>query len=164
MASPETYNRVSKIENTTAHNTLKALKALLLVIVVASAAAIYTGQLSQFIGLTVSIGSLIAAVIIGRIIISRSRRCLFCNWELHHINRDMILSPKYLAMQGIKHADYYFADNAWGKQHSDTGWAKISHRAKACHHCSVSQEGYIPHSQAAIAEELEAIKSLNIAH
>ena len=158
MESPETYNRVSQIESTFTHNSLKWLKTLSLLSLVVVAGLTYTQQLDLSLGLLLGTGALLIALLLWRIIISRSRRCRFCGGELHYINREMILNSHYLAMQGVKQGDYYYARSDWAKKHSPTGWAKISHRAQACHYCRISKEGYSVCQQAASEQELQALK------
>lgn len=157
MESPETYNRVSKIESSTLSNTLSIATFSAIFIAIILAVLTYTGSFSLWIGGSVCLTLLILAQILLRLNSSRSRYCRFCGGPLQHINREMILSSEYLAMQGVKKGNIYYAPNRWAKKHSATGWAKISHRAKACHHCRISQEGYQAHYQAAPADELKDI-------
>ena len=159
MDSPETYNRVSQIESTLTHNSLKWIKTLLLLTAVSIAWLSYSNVVSLSFGVILCSTALILAALLWRIIISRSRCCRFCGGPLDYINREMILNSNYLAMRGTKQGDYYYAPNDWAKKHSATGWAKISPRAQACHYCRISKESYNVHQQAATEQELS---SLNI--
>lgn len=159
MDSPETYNRVNKIARNGLHSLLSTASILLCLASIGLFSYHYlTSQISLELTLIVATPLALIAFICWKLARSLKQYCKFCGGELAHINRDMILSSEYLAMQGKKVGDYYYAPCKWGKKHSPTGWAKISHRATACHHCRISREGYKPFYEITSEQELSDIK------
>ena len=161
MDSPETYNRVKHIEASSSKALLKILNSLLFVIFTTSLIAIFLSLTPLIPSLITAVISALLFIVIWRSLAHRKKRCRFCKTPLHHIYRSMILSPEYLAMQGFKLGDFYYAPCSWGKKHSPTGWAKISHRAIACHHCRISREGYQASYEPLSEHELATAKSQN---
>lgn len=160
MDSSDTYNRVKQIEASTCRVILKAINSLLFTLFATSLAAAFLAITPFIPSLVVAAIAALAFIGIWYIIANRDRNCRFCGNALHHINRSMILSAEYLSMQGVKKGDFYFAPCKWGKKHSPTGWAKISHRAIACHHCRISREGYHPFFEPVSEHELAEIKPI----
>jgi hypothetical protein len=162
MDSPETYNRVSNIEKNILRSLLSVFSTLLLSASIGSLIYTYlTTGIPPINDLAIYAGGAFIAIVTWYYAKTLTSYCHFCGGDLAHINRDMILSSEYLAMQGTKKGDYYYAPCQWGQKHAATGWAKISHRAAACHHCRISQEGYQPHYEAASQEELTEIQNGN---
>lgn len=158
MDSPETYNRVKHIEKSAVKHLLLLLTAISLAVAVTTAIAIIflaAPLVPSLIVISCSLVSVALAQLLKKVL---KKQCRFCNGKLDYITRPMILSAEYLSMQGIKKGEAYYAPCQWGRKHSPTGWAKITHRATACHHCRISREGYRPHFETLSAEELTAIK------
>jgi hypothetical protein len=70
-----------------------------------------------------------------------------------------MLTPEYVAMRGIKKGNAFYAQCRWGDKPFTQRWAKISHQARACHHCRVSEHGYYRHYEPVSAGELANLNS-----
>lgn len=159
MDNFDTYNRVDNLQATWVHSCFSALHILLI-----SAALVFFTL--AYLDLWSWQESLLATSIAAAISLSlkfydlkRPRRCRQCRGEIGHIHRELRLSDKYLAMNGIKQGDSFYTQCRWGSRPFVSRWAKISHRSRACHHCRLSEIGHYQYFEPVTAEQLRQLKA-----
>lgn len=152
----DTYNRV-KVLQAPLFNRRIVIIALLLIAVAAVTCLLIIDPAWQ--------QSLITAIItlamlgaIYRYCRRRGQLCLHCGNSLSYIVRPLLLTPRYLSMQGHKQGDSFYSRCRWGKNPFQQRWAKITNRSLACHHCRLTEEKQTAHHEAVSPEELARLQ------
>ena len=159
MDNFETYNRVNNLESPWVHSCFSALHLILisaiLVFLLLAYLDVWPWQTSVLATTTAAVMSLILKFYD----IKRSRRCHQCRSKIGYVDRELLLGDKYLAMRGSKHGDCFYTQCRWGNRPFITRWAKISHRARACHHCRLSEVGHYQYFEPFSAEQLTQLQN-----
>lgn len=154
----DTYNRVRELQSPLVRSLLIAIHLTLALVTVASAVWWF---IIENRGLAAAIFIIAITLLTIVFLKSRNRRlsCRYCDNELINITRPMILTPRFLAIHGMRHGDYFFTqrrgiDTLFNKQ-----WIKISNRSLACHHCRLTEERQHEHCEPVSQIEVETIKN-----
>lgn len=158
MDNFETYNRVGNLEAPWIKSVMSAFHIILI-----SAALVFllSAYLNIWLWQTALLATTAAAIIATSLKLydlKRARRCRQCHDELGHIDRELLLGAEYLAMKGIKQGNSFYTRCRWGNQPFVSRWAKISHRARACHHCRLSEIGHYQYFEPIDAAQLSQLK------
>lgn len=159
MDTFKTYNRVSNLEAPWVQSCFSAFNIALLSATLVFLVLAYIDIWPWKTALLATIITAIITASLKLLDIKRSRHCQQCHSEIGHIDRELLLSPQYLAMDGIKQGNSFYTQCRWGNRPFITRWAKISHRARACHHCRLSETGYYQYFESVSAEQLRQLKS-----
>ena len=159
MDNVETYNRVGNLEAPWVRSCFSASYLILFSGAVVCLVLAYLKTLPLTTALIAAAASGVIAGLIKYYDVKRPRHCHHCRCEIGHITRELLLTSEYLGMNGIKQGDNFYTQCRWGNQPFITRWAKISHRARACHHCRLSEEGYFQHFEPVSAEQLRELKN-----
>lgn len=159
MDNFKTYNRVSNLEAPWVQSCFSTFYIILLSATVVFLVLAYLEAWSWQASLIAATMAAIIAAGLKLLDIKRPRHCQQCSGEIGHINRKLLLSTEYLAMNGIKQGESFYTQCRWGNQPFITRWAKISHRARACHHCRLSEVGYFQYFEPVSTEQLRELKN-----
>ena len=135
-----TYNKVKSLTQEFYGRLLSSVYLLLIFIIVSSISCLLLGiETWPVLNLTLIASPILLIVIYIKDKTSK-RQCRYCQGGLIEITRPLILTPEYLAMNGHKKGNYFYAYyqqkfNPFKKQ-----WTKISHHSMACQHCRLTEE------------------------
>jgi hypothetical protein len=88
----------------------------------------------------------------------RLSRCQFCGSALTEITRPLILTQKFLSLNGTKQGDYFYTEHTPFLMPFSKRWIKISSRSLACHHCRLTEEKCREHYENIGDDEVNSIE------
>ena len=157
MEDLNTYNRVQSLETLLLKNMLVISHAVLLPIILLGSISLLILENSWPYTFSITLSALLAYLSLSTIYYRRSKRCRYCRRQLDYVIRPLLLTSKYLSLQGNKKGDYFFTRCRWGSQPFTRRWVKISNRSLTCHHCRLSEKKQTEHYQSPSAKELANI-------
>lgn len=158
MSDLETYNRVPTLES-------QFIKRLLVTGYVAMVFVAALGLASYLLladpwphTLLISGAILVACLLVINFDNHRPRRCQFCRSTLDPVIRPLLLTDKYLSMEGRKIGNAFYTRQKQGLLQRKR-WVKLSNQSLACHHCRLTEEAYREVQQTPSAEEVDMLES-----
>ncbi len=159
MENLDTYNRVPTLESKHKRNILQSIYILLLLVAIAGFATWWV--LPEPWQYTAHSAGLALTMYVVLVLYDRrkTKPCKFCGNSLNYVVRPLLLTDKYLTMEGQKMDDYFYTRCYWGNQPFRKRWAKISNRSKICHHCRLMEENSRQYYEPVSPEEQEQLSS-----
>lgn len=156
MEKLETYNRVPTLESQFIRQFLTIGYSVLIFAAVLGFSSYLLLSKPWPHTLLVSATTLVICLLVNNYDHYRPKHCRYCGSPLRLVVRPLLLTQKYLSMEGRKVGNYFYTRRKPGLL-SDPCWVKLSNQSMACHHCRLTEEKYREIQEIPSAEELRTL-------